>query len=171
MNKKTDTLRYDLVDSEDTIAMGNTLAQLIKNELKKGLIVYLHGELGAGKTTLTRGFVQGMGHKGNVKSPTYTLVEPYELNAWNVYHFDLYRLADPEELEYMGIRDYFGENSCCFIEWPEKGEGLLPKPDLILTIEYVGSQRQVTLESKTELSQLLLDKMLELPSQPFNTCL
>ncbi|WP_441003852.1 tRNA (adenosine(37)-N6)-threonylcarbamoyltransferase complex ATPase subunit type 1 TsaE [Pseudocolwellia agarivorans] len=171
MNKKTDTLRYDLVDSEATIAMGNTLAQLIKNELKKGLIVYLHGELGAGKTTLTRGFVQGMGHKGNVKSPTYTLVEPYELNAWNVYHFDLYRLADPEELEYMGIRDYFGENSCCFIEWPEKGEGLLPKPDLILTIEYVGSQRQVTLESKTELSQLLLDKMLELPSQPFNTCL
>ncbi len=171
MNKKTDTLRYDLVDSEATIAMGNTLAQLIKNELKKGLIVYLNGELGAGKTTLTRGFVQGMGHKGNVKSPTYTLVEPYELNAWNVYHFDLYRLADPEELEYMGIRDYFGENSCCFIEWPEKGEGLLPKPDLILTIEYVGSQRQVTLESKTELSQLLLDKMLELPSQPFNTCL
>ncbi len=171
MNKKTDTLRYDLVDSEATIAMGNTLAQLIKNELKKGLVVYLHGELGAGKTTLTRGFVQGMGHKGNVKSPTYTLVEPYELNAWNVYHFDLYRLADPEELEYMGIRDYFGENSCCFIEWPEKGEGLLPKPDLILTIEYVGSQRQVTLESKTELSQLLLDKMLELPSQPFNTCL
>ena len=171
MNKKTDTLRYDLVDSEATIAMGNTLAQLIKNELKKGLVVYLHGELGAGKTTLTRGFVQGMGHKGNVKSPTYTLVEPYELSAWNVYHFDLYRLADPEELEYMGIRDYFEENSCCFIEWPEKGEGLLPKPDLIITIEYVGAQRQITLESKTELSQLLVDKMLELPNQPLNTCL
>ncbi|WP_426359550.1 tRNA (adenosine(37)-N6)-threonylcarbamoyltransferase complex ATPase subunit type 1 TsaE [Pseudocolwellia sp. HL-MZ19] len=171
MNKKIDTLRYDLVDSEATIAMGNTLAQLIKDELKKGIIVYLHGDLGAGKTTLTRGFVQGMGHKGNVKSPTYTLVEPYELNAWNVYHFDLYRLADPEELEYMGIRDYFGENSCCFIEWPEKGEGLLPKPDLIITIEYVGSQRQITLESKTELSQLLVDKMLELPNQPLNTCL
>jgi tRNA threonylcarbamoyladenosine biosynthesis protein TsaE len=171
MNKKIDTLRYDLVDSEATIAMGNTLAQLIKDELKKGVIVYLHGDLGAGKTTLTRGFVQGMGHKGNVKSPTYTLVEPYELNAWNVYHFDLYRLADPEELEYMGIRDYFGENSCCFIEWPEKGEGLLPKPDLIITIEYVGAQRQITLESKTELSQLLVDKMLELPNQPLNTCL
>jgi len=171
MNKKIDTLRYDLVDSEATIAMGNTLAQLIKDELKKGVIVYLHGDLGAGKTTLTRGFVQGMGHKGNVKSPTYTLVEPYELNAWNVYHFDLYRLADPEELEYIGIRDYFEENSCCFIEWPEKGEGLLPKPDLIITIEYVGAQRQITLESKTELSQLLVDKMLELPNQPLNTCL
>jgi tRNA threonylcarbamoyladenosine biosynthesis protein TsaE len=151
--------------------MGNTLALLIKNELKKGIVVYLHGELGAGKTTLTRGFVQAMGHKGNVKSPTYTLVEPYELDSWNVYHFDLYRLGDPEELEYMGIRDYFGENSCCFIEWPEKGEGLLPKPDLIITIEYVGEQRQVTFDSKTELSQLLLDKMLILPNQPLNTCL
>jgi len=160
MMNKTDILRYDLADSEATIAMGNTLAQLIKNELKKGIIVYLHGELGAGKTTLTRGFVQAMGHKGNVKSPTYTLVEPYELGSWNVYHFDLYRLGDPEELEYMGIRDYFGENSCCFIEWPEKGEGLLPKPDLIITMEYVGSKRKITFESKTELSQLLLNKML-----------
>jgi len=166
MHNKTDTLRYSLIDSEATIAMGNTLAQLIKNELKKGLVVYLHGDLGAGKTTLTRGFVQGMGHKGNVKSPTYTLVEPYELTSWNVYHFDLYRLADPEELEYMGIRDYFGENSCCFIEWPEKGQDLLPKPDLIITIEYVGEQRKITLESKTELSQLLLTNVLELLPNP-----
>jgi tRNA threonylcarbamoyladenosine biosynthesis protein TsaE len=171
MINKTDTLRYDLADSEATIAMGNTLAQLIKNELKQGVIVYLYGELGAGKTTLTRGFVQAMGHKGNVKSPTYTLVEPYELDPWNVYHFDLYRLGDPEELEYMGIRDYFGENSCCFIEWPEKGEGLLPKPDLVITMEYVGAKRQITFESKTELSQLLFDKMLELPNQSLNTCL
>lgn len=160
MMNKTDILRYDLADSEATITMGNTLAQLIKNELKKGIIVYLHGELGAGKTTLTRGFVQAMGHKGNVKSPTYTLVEPYELGSWNVYHFDLYRLGDPEELEYMGIRDYFGENSCCFIEWPEKGEGLLPKPDLIITMEYVGSERQITFEPKTELLQLMLNKIL-----------
>ena len=168
INKDIPNTYHDcLTDSDQTVQMGRDIALSIT----QATTIFLHGDLGAGKTTLTRGFVQALGHQGNVKSPTYTLVEPYELNAWNVYHFDLYRLADPEELEYMGIRDYFGENSCCFIEWPEKGEGLLPKPDLILTIEYVGSQRQVTLESKTELSQLLLDKMLELPSQPFNTCL
>lgn len=171
MKNQTDRLQYDLIDSEATISMGNILAELIKNEVKKGLVVFLNGELGAGKTTLTRGFVQGMGHKGNVKSPTYTLVEPYELADWNVYHFDLYRLADPEELEYMGIRDYFGENSCCFIEWPEKGLGLLPKADLIITIEYRDSERQITFKSKTPLAQLLLDKLLEHPSLPDNICL
>lgn len=171
MKNKTDSLQVDLIDSEATISMGNLLADLIKNKIKKGLVVFLNGELGAGKTTLTRGFVQGMGHKGNVKSPTYTLVEPYELSEWNVYHFDLYRLADPEELEYMGIRDYFGDNCCCFIEWPEKGLGLLPQPDLIMNIEYVGEKRKVTFKSETPLAQLLLDQILECPNLPQNICL
>lgn len=161
MQIKTNTLIYDLIDSEATVKMGKLLAKIIKHDLKKGIVAYLHGDLGAGKTTLTRGFVQGMGHKGNVKSPTYTLVEPYELDTFNVYHFDLYRLADPEELEYMGIRDYFGGNNCCFIEWPEKGEGLLPEPDLIINIEYSGEQRKIIFESKTPLSEVLIDKMIE----------
>lgn len=155
-------LIYELPDAEATIKMGKRLANIVRNELKQGIVVYLNGDLGAGKTTLTRGFVQGMGHKGNVKSPTYTLVEPYELEQWNVYHFDLYRLADPEELEYMGIRDYFDEKSCCFIEWPEKGLGLLSKPDLIINIEYVGTERKILFESKTALSELLLEKLTQI---------
>ena len=100
-----------------------------------------------------------MGHKGNVKSPTYTLVEPYELAGWNVYHFDLYRLGDPEELEFMGIRDYFNESSCCFIEWPENGAGCIANPDLIINIEYVEEQRKITFEAKSTLAELLLIKL------------
>jgi len=159
MKTTINTLTYNLSNAEATIAMGNLLAKIVQQDLKQGIVVYLHGDLGAGKTTLTRGFVQGMGHLGNVKSPTYTLVEPYELNKWNVYHFDLYRLADPEELEYMGIRDYFGNNNCCFIEWPEKGQGFLPKPDLIINIDYIDTQRSISFESKTSLSELMLEKL------------
>jgi len=112
--------------------------------------------LGAGKTTLTRGVIQGFGHQGKVKSPTYTLVEPYELATANVYHFDLYRLGDPEELEYMGIRDYFTPQSNCFIEWPEKGTGLLANADVTINIEYQGEQRRLTIISHTNLGQQLL---------------
>jgi tRNA threonylcarbamoyladenosine biosynthesis protein TsaE len=140
-------LHYCLADEQATITMGKTLAQIIQQK-NKGVVVYLYGDLGAGKTTLTRGFVQGMGHQGNVKSPTYTLVEPYELSSWKIYHFDLYRLADPEELEYMGIRDYFADNSCSFIEWPEKGQGLLAKADFTLNITYSGEQREITLTAE-----------------------
>lgn len=159
MNTHKNTASFELIDENATIAMGALLAKIIKNEIKQGIVVYLHGDLGAGKTTLTRGFVQAMGHKGNVKSPTYTLVEPYELADFNVYHFDLYRLSDPEELEFMGIRDYFNEQSCCFIEWPEKGMGSVAQPDLIINIEYVEDQRKITFESKSTLSEQLITKL------------
>lgn len=148
-------LSLTLANTEKTVLLGNNLANVIKLN-NVGVIAYLNGDLGAGKTTLTRGFVQGMGHKGNVKSPTYTLVEPYELSPWQVYHFDLYRLGDPEELEYMGIRDYFTDKSCAFIEWPEKGYGILQGADLVINLAYSEEQRMVTLLAKTDKGQQIL---------------
>ncbi|GLX83891.1 tRNA (adenosine(37)-N6)-threonylcarbamoyltransferase complex ATPase subunit type 1 TsaE [Thalassotalea loyana] len=148
-----------LVDEQATIALGSTLANIIKNELNHGVVAYLNGDLGAGKTTLTRGFVQGMGHSGHVKSPTYTLVEPYELTPWQVYHFDLYRLADPEELEYMGIRDYFNETSCSFIEWPERGGGMIPSADFIINLSYCGEHREVEVVAQSALGDKLVNQL------------
>jgi tRNA threonylcarbamoyladenosine biosynthesis protein TsaE len=150
---------YHLADESATIAMGKKLADIVKHSLKQGVVVYLYGDLGAGKTTLTRGFVQGMGHIGHVKSPTYTLVEPYELNEWQVYHFDLYRLSDPEELEYMGIRDYFADNCCCFIEWPEKGHGMIKAPDLQINLAYSDEQRTLSIQAKTALGEQVLTEL------------
>lgn len=135
--------------------LGGTLARVARAPL----VVYLAGELGAGKTTFVRGWLRELGHEGAVKSPTYTLVEPYELPGGNVYHFDLYRLSDPEELEYMGIREYLAGDAVALIEWPERGEGVLPGGDLQVAIRYVPAGRAVTLAALTPRGQALLERL------------
>jgi len=118
--------------------------------------IYLEGDLGTGKTTLVRGLIRAMGHDGAVKSPTFTLIEPYQIGQSNVYHFDLYRLSDPEELEYMGLREYFAPDSLCLVEWPQKGQQMLPEADLLLKLTHDGSARKVSLEAQSEFGKSII---------------
>ncbi len=116
------------------------------HSLPEQCIVFLHGDLGAGKTTLVRGVLRAAGFAGTVKSPTFTLVEEYRIQGRIIYHFDLYRLAEPEELEWIGMRDYFAEPAICFIEWPEKGAGMLPQPDCSITLSIQGDGRLLEID-------------------------
>lgn len=154
MNNKQPLLsvREYLPHEQQTLDFAGRLA----NMLVPPLVIYLHGELGAGKTAFCRGLIQALGHQGAVKSPTYTLVEPYSLRGWRIHHFDLYRLADPEELDYMGIRDYFAADTLNLIEWPERGEGWLPAADIDISLHYQDQGRMIELQAKTEKAQALI---------------
>ena len=124
--------RVELADEAATMALGAALAADI--ERLPGAVIYLSGELGAGKTTLTRGLLRALGFAGRVKSPTYTLVELYVISKLNLYHFDFYRFSDPEEWQEAGFRDLFNHTNICLVEWPEKAGNLLPLPDLHITL-------------------------------------
>ncbi len=124
--------------------------------------IYLVGDLGVGKTTLARGVLHGYGHQGAVKSPTYTLVEPYEFSRYKIYHFDLYRLSDPEEVEFMGVSDYLDEVNLCLIEWPDKGGSLLPPADLLIELVYEGAGRRLSWRANTARGQVIADRLKQL---------
>ena len=148
-------LNLHLADETAQLALAATIAR----QCPEGAVIFLHGDLGTGKTTFVRGFLQALGHQGVVKSPTYTLVEPYLIEGKHIYHFDLYRLADPDELEYAGGRDYFNDQAICLLEWPEKAEGYLPQADLILHLSYRDSGRDVVIESGSDLGESLLGSL------------
>ncbi|HAG97226.1 MAG: tRNA (adenosine(37)-N6)-threonylcarbamoyltransferase complex ATPase subunit type 1 TsaE [Pseudomonadales bacterium] len=154
----TSTLELTLQDESQTLALGQRLASLLRG----GGVLYLQGDLGAGKTTLSRGIIQALGHSGAVKSPTYTLVEPYELADLKVFHFDLYRLADPEELEFIGIRDYVEPGAVCIVEWPDRGADLIPSPDLSLTLEKDGKGRKITMMGRSPAGQTMLGELTKI---------
>ncbi len=130
----------------ETEAFGTQLFQA----LPKKCLVFLVGDLGAGKTTLTRGFMKAAGYQGIVKSPTYNIVEEYRVNQRLFFHFDLYRLVDPEELEWIGISDYLQEESVCLIEWPENGAGYLAEPDVLISMMTTKSGRKIQIEKMPE---------------------
>ena len=142
-----------LEDEKATVSFGQSLAKLCPS----GFNIHLYGDLGAGKTTLVRGLIQAFLPKSKVKSPTYTLVEDYDLSTSennsnhinHIYHFDLYRLGDPEELEYIGGRDYFSEEAVCLVEWPQRGEGWLAKPDLDIELKYHENGRFISFNAYT----------------------
>lgn len=142
-------LERHLPDETATLALGHDLAK----GLVPGMVVWLSGDLGAGKTTLVRGLLRAFHYSGRVKSPTFTLVEHYPFSSFNLYHFDLYRFADPAEWEDAGFRDYFNPQSVCLVEWPEKAAGWLPEPDLIVRLEFAGEGRTVRLEAPTEVGR------------------
>lgn len=123
--------------------------------MRRGQVIFLCGDLGSGKTTWVRGVLRGLQYSGLVKSPTFTLLEPYYLSNLSVFHFDLYRLNDPAELEQLAIRDYLDGSGVCLFEWPERGAGVLPDPDCRVEIEYAGEGRRVSAVCLTELGESL----------------
>ncbi len=148
-------LEQHLATESDTTAFGAALAPL----LRPGMVIYLRGDLGAGKTTLVRGLLRALGVTERVKSPTYTLVEPYVVSKLYLYHFDFYRFSRSDEWMEAGFRDYFNRESVCLVEWPEKAGGQLPAPDLGIVMEVDGNARRITVSADTEAGQTCLARL------------
>jgi tRNA threonylcarbamoyladenosine biosynthesis protein TsaE len=152
-------LKMHLADEAATRALGAQLARVIE----PGLRIYLHGDLGSGKTTLARGLLRGLGYQGRVKSPTYTLVELYTYSRLNLYHFDFYRFRDPKEWRDAGFSEYFSGASVCLVEWPEKAAGLLPVGDLEIAFEFAGAGRDLAIRAGTESGKACLNRLMQMP--------
>ncbi|HEY7986202.1 MAG TPA: tRNA (adenosine(37)-N6)-threonylcarbamoyltransferase complex ATPase subunit type 1 TsaE [Methylophilaceae bacterium] len=144
-----------LKNEAETLALGAKIACVIQGGLK----IWLRGDLGAGKTTLARGLLRGLGYDGKVKSPTYTLVESYVISGITFYHFDLYRFTSEEEWEEAGFREYFNPTSVCLVEWPENAANLLPHADIEVSLEVDGAGRKAALTAKTTQGQQCLDSL------------
>lgn len=144
-----------LPDEAATLAAGGKLAKIVE----PGLFIALSGNLGAGKTTLSRGILRGLGYGGKVKSPTYALVELYNLPALDLYHFDFYRFNDPQEWAEAGFRDHFGTRNACLVEWPERAGGLLPTPDLSISLDLEGDGRRMRIVAETEFGKRCLGRL------------
>ncbi|MBL4712686.1 MAG: tRNA (adenosine(37)-N6)-threonylcarbamoyltransferase complex ATPase subunit type 1 TsaE [Gammaproteobacteria bacterium] len=146
-----------LSDESQQIALAKRVATAIDLLRKSSFIMLLQGDLGVGKTTFARGFIQACGFNGVVKSPTYTLVEPYPLDSGRMcYHFDLYRLANGEELEFIGARDYFNNIDICLVEWPERAEGFLPQADWVCAFSHHNQGRNLTITAHTKKGEKLM---------------
>ena len=170
-------LQFFLGDEVQTLAFGELLALALRidgstnsksdNLIKPddveilGGIIYLSGGLGAGKTTLTRGVMRGLGYEGAVKSPTYTIIEPYEFQKTQIYHFDLYRLAHAEEVAYLGAENYFLPENLCLIEWAEKGKGSIPSPDLVVNLSEHGAGRLITCQDHSGKGLKIIQRIRE----------
>jgi len=138
-------LQLELADLLATDAFASALAKA----LTPGLCLYLHGNLGAGKTTLVRAMLSALGHNGSIKSPTYSLVELYSVDGMDFYHFDLYRLSNATELDYIGIRDYMLTSAICVFEWADRGMGFIPAADIEITLDFAGEGRSAVLLANT----------------------
>jgi tRNA threonylcarbamoyladenosine biosynthesis protein TsaE len=154
---------FALADESATARLGAALARAIESEAAAitahGLVVALAGDLGAGKTSVVRAMLRALGVTGAVRSPTFTLLEPYVVSSLNFYHFDFYRLADPEEFSFAGFRDMFGPAAVCLIEWPDKAAGHLPAADLQIALRVAGQGRHANLTAATELGAACLDRI------------
>ena len=154
---------FALADEDATARLGQALARAVQGcapaVARRGLVVALSGDLGAGKTSVVRAMLWALGVTGAVRSPTFTLVEPYVVSSLNFYHFDFYRLADPEEFSFAGFRDMFGPASVCLVEWPEKAAGSLPVADLRIALRVVDQGRLASLTAATELGEACLQRI------------
>lgn len=152
-------LEYILKDESSVLALAKKLVIALQTKKISSLVIFLKGDLGAGKTTFTRGFLNGLAFNGTVKSPTYTLVEPYDIKGQPLYHMDLYRLQDESALEEMGMSEYFQEDAYFLIEWPLENSRILPKPDWVISFQMMTEGRKLNIQAMSEKGNVALQNI------------